>query len=208
MPLLITLFLCSYPIVVHLSIHFTHAEWAVYYIAFFFVLPLPFQLLKLRCAKWFAGLSLLYSILLFWFASNQSENLLFAQPVIVNLLIFLLFLSTLVSGSVPLIGRITQLIKADVPDEVMQYCRTVTWVWASFFLLVAIVSLLLSVFSTIEHWSLFTNFVVYILIGVMFVVEYLVRRIVMKDYIDRSFVQFVRDLRKVDYRELFKKWRV
>jgi len=205
MPLLITLFLCSYPIVVHLSIHFTYAAWAVYYIAFFFALPLPLFLLKSRRAKWLVGLSLLYSILLFWFAKNQSENLLFVQPVIVNLLIFLLFLSTLVDGSVSLIGRITRLIKSDVPDEVMQYCRAVTWVWTCFFLFVAIVSLLLSVYSTIEHWSLFTNFVVYILIGVMFIVEYLVRRIVMKDYIDHSFVQFVRDLKKVDYRELFKK---
>ena len=160
MPVLITLILCSYPIVVHLSIQFGHAVWAVYFLAFLFALPLPYYLIKMRRSKWFIGVSVLYSILILWFARDQAENLLFAQPVIINFLIFLIFISTLFGkDTVPLIGRITRLIKSDVADEVMDYCRWVTWAWTCFFLFIAIVSWLLSAYASIEDWSLFTNFV-------------------------------------------------
>ncbi len=190
----------------YLSIYFDHAVWAVYFLAFLFALPLPYYLIKTRCSRWFTGTSMSYSILILWLASHQTENLLFAQPVITNLLFFLIFISTLFGDAVPLIGRITQLMKSDVADEVMDYCRWVTWAWACFFLLIALVSGLLSAYASIEDWSLFTNFVVYMLIGLMFIVEFIVRKVLMKDHVDRSFIQFIRDLRQVDYRQLTRQW--
>jgi hypothetical protein len=43
-----------------------------------------------------------------------------------------------------------------------------------------------------------------VLIAVMFIVEYLVRRHSLQDHVDYSFLQFLRNLRRVDYRHVFK----
>lgn len=207
MPALIVLILLSYPVVVHLSIYLGNTVWAVYYLAMLFALPLPYYLIQKRRLNWLVIISTIYSILIFLLASNQPEILLFAQPIIINSILFLLVVSTLFGNSVPLICRLTLLIRPDAPDEVLQYSRWVTWAWALFFLTLAIVSWVLSVYASIETWSWFTNVLAYILVGAMFVAEFLIRRVLMRNYIDRSFIQFIRDLRQVDYRQVVRGWR-
>ena len=206
MPLLITLILFSYPLVVHLSIYLGNVIWAAYFLATLFALPLPYNLLKGRRPGWIVGLTTLYSIIIFWFAGNQAEALLFAQPIIINFLIFALFMSTLVGDSQPLVTRFASLIRKEVPFEVESYCRKVTWVWAIFFLSVAIVSIYLSVFASIESWSWFTNVLVYILILVMFVIEFTVRRLVLKQHMEKGFVEFIREMKKIDFSQVSRGW--
>lgn len=106
----------------------------------------------------------------------------------------------------PLISRFAKIIKPDASDAIMDYCRWVTWAWAFFFLVMAILSWIVSVYASIEAWSWFTNVISYILLGLMFIVEYIVRMILMKEHIDRSFIQFIRDLRQVDYRQVVRGW--
>ncbi len=201
------LILFSYPVVVHLSIYLGHAVWAVYYLSLLFALPLLFSLMQKRRPSWLVALSTLYSILIFWLASNQPENLLFAQPVIINLLLFFIFVSTLSENSVPLITRFTIILRPEVPDVVMVYCRWVTWAWAFFFLMLAVLSWLIAIYASIETWSWFANVLTYIFIGSMFIVEYIIRKMVLKGHVDRSFIQFIRDLRRVDYRQIVRGWR-
>ncbi len=205
MPKVLILF--SYPVVVHLSVYLGNAVWAVYYLSLLFALPLLFSLMQKRQPSWLVALSTLYSILIFWLASNQPENLLFAQPVIINLLLFFVFVSTLSGNSVPLIARFTMILRPEAPDVVMVYCRWVTWAWAFFFLMMAALSVLVAVYASIEVWSWVTNVLTYVLIGSMFIVEYAIRKMILKDHVDRSFIQFVRDLRQVDYRQVVRGWR-
>ena len=206
MPVLITLILLSYPLVVHLSIYSGNAIWAAYFLASLFALPLPYNLVKGRRPGWIIGLTTLYSATIFWFAGNQAENLLFARPVIINFLIFALFASTLVGDSQPLVTRFATIIRKDVPAEVDSYCRKVTWVWAVFFLFIAIISIYLSVSASIEIWSWFTNVLTYILIMVMFILEFAVRRFMLKEHMDRSFLEFIRDLKKIDFSQVSRGW--
>ncbi|GMR20137.1 MAG: hypothetical protein BMS9Abin36_0732 [Gammaproteobacteria bacterium] len=206
MPVLMTLILCSYPLIVHLSVYFGHVVWAAYFLATFFALPLPYYLIRWRRPNWLIVLSTTYSILIFWLAGTQAETLLFAQPIIINSLIFLIFISSLFGNSGSLIGRFAKIIKPDASNEIMEYCRWVTWAWALFFLVMAVLSWFLSAYASIEAWSWFTNVLTYILVGLMFIVEYIVRKILMKDFIDRSFIQFIRDLRQVDYRQVARQW--
>ena len=61
------------------------------------------------------------------------------------------------------------------PQEV--HCtRRVTAAWALFFLLITAATLILFLFAPLRLWSLFANFCVLPLIGLMFVAEYAVRR--------------------------------
>jgi uncharacterized membrane protein len=61
------------------------------------------------------------------------------------------------------------------PQEV-RYTRRVTAAWALFFILITAATLGLFVFAPLRIWSLFANFCVLPLIGLMFVAEYAVRR--------------------------------
>jgi uncharacterized membrane protein len=61
------------------------------------------------------------------------------------------------------------------PREVL-YTRRVTLAWTLFFAAVTVVNLALFNFAASTIWSLFANFCVLPLIGVMFVAEYAVRR--------------------------------
>lgn len=61
------------------------------------------------------------------------------------------------------------------PQEVL-YTRRVTAAWALFFVLIVAATVGLFVFAPLRIWSLFANFCVLPLIGLMFVAEYAVRR--------------------------------
>src|SRR6266478_4845022 len=61
------------------------------------------------------------------------------------------------------------------PQEVL-YTRRVTAAWALFFMLISAATVILFVFAPLRIWSLFANFCVLPLIGLMFVAEYAVRR--------------------------------
>jgi uncharacterized membrane protein len=61
------------------------------------------------------------------------------------------------------------------PQEVL-YTRRVTAAWALFFILIFLVTVGLFLFSPLRIWSLFANFCVLPLIGLMFVAEYAVRK--------------------------------
>jgi uncharacterized membrane protein len=61
------------------------------------------------------------------------------------------------------------------PLEVI-YTRRVTAAWALFFILIVVVTVGLFLFAPLRIWSLFANFCVLPLIGLMFVAEYAVRK--------------------------------
>jgi uncharacterized membrane protein len=61
------------------------------------------------------------------------------------------------------------------PQEV-RYTRRVTAAWALFFILITAATVGLFFFAPLRIWSLFANFCVLPLIGLMFVAEYAVRR--------------------------------
>ena len=77
------------------------------------------------------------------------------------------------------------------PQEVL-YTRRVTAAWAFFFILITAATLSLFVFAPLRIWSLFANFCVLPLIGLMFVAEYAVRRRVLPQVPRRGILAAVR----------------
>lgn len=60
------------------------------------------------------------------------------------------------------------------------YCRKVTWVW-TVFLAAHLAVTVLTVFASHEVWAVYNGLVAYVLMGVLFVGEWLVRRRVRRD---------------------------
>jgi uncharacterized membrane protein len=75
-----------------------------------------------------------------------------------------------------LCSRIALVMLRDAPEPgLMRYTRSVTLAWTIFFASSAIVSCLLFAFGPIEAWSAFANVGTPLLIGAMFVGEYVLR---------------------------------
>ncbi len=58
------------------------------------------------------------------------------------------------------------------PDFLLPYCRRVTWVWCGFFLVNAIVGIVLAIAGTPREWALYTGAISYLLVGLLAAGEY------------------------------------
>jgi len=200
-----TLLLLVYPLVMHFSIHYGHAEIGVYYLAMLLMLPLLFTLLQgRRPAGWMLGVALL-ALLITGLGVIEAGVMIIIPPAIMFAALFVFFASSLRAEGTPVVTRLAAVIRAEqLSPEIRSYTRKATIAWSVFFLAMLMASLMLGLWAPLEIWSWFSNFLAYVLIAVMFIVEYLVRRHSLQDHVDYSFLQFLRNLRRVDYRHVFK----
>lgn len=96
-----------------------------------------------------------------------------------NLALAIIFGRTLIAGRDPLCTRLARLVHETLPPAVERYTRQVTIAWTMFFALAFALSCFLYFAGFLGAWSLFANFLSPVFIAVMFVGEYLVRRLVL-----------------------------
>jgi len=83
---------------------------------------------------------------------------------------------SLVGHGTPLCTQLADQLHGPLTAQEVLYTRRVTAAWTLFFVLIAAATLGFFVFAPLRTWSLFANFCVVPLIGLMFVGEYAVRR--------------------------------
>ena len=98
-----------------------------------------------------------------------------------NLLLALLFGRTLFGGREPLVTSFARIAHGGLTPELARYTRLVTIAWTIFFLALFAASASLYAAGFMAAWSLLANLLSPILVGVMFVVEYGVRHVVLPD---------------------------
>ena len=103
----------------------------------------------------------------------NKEDLLLLYPAAVSLSLLILFGRTL-RRPPSMIERIARLSVPDLPPAGVRYTRQVTGVWCGFFVLNATTSLS-TVFMSREWWMLYNGFISYLLMGLLFAVEWIVR---------------------------------
>lgn len=96
-------------------------------------------------------------------------------PVLLNGLLLALFGLSLKFGP-PLIERLARLSEPQLPEVAVRYTRTVTQVWAGFFLLNGLVVVALNFWAPLSWWTLYTGLIAYGLMGLLFAGEWLVRQ--------------------------------
>jgi uncharacterized membrane protein len=122
-------------------------------------------------ARWSAGGALLLVALAV--ASNAVLPLKL-YPVLVNAAFLCAFGVSLLSGP-SMIERLARLREPDLPPQAVRYTRRVTQAWCVFFVLNGAACLGTALFSPEAVWSLYTGVVSYVLMGLMFGGEYLLR---------------------------------
>jgi uncharacterized membrane protein len=86
------------------------------------------------------------------------------------------FGQSLLGGRVALCTQLADKLHGPLTAEEVRYTRRVTAAWALFFGSITAATFILYAFASLRVWSLFANFCVAPLIGLMFAAEYAIRR--------------------------------
>lgn len=96
-------------------------------------------------------------------------------PVVVNATLCMTFTMTLFRGP-PLVERFARMSVRDLGAAELRWCRVWTALWAAFFVMNGATAGVLAVYGPLAWWALYTGILGYIAVGVMFGIEYTVRK--------------------------------
>jgi len=96
-------------------------------------------------------------------------------PVLINAGLLAVFACSLAHG-MPIIERLARLVEPDLPPPAVRYTRTVTKVWALFFLANGLTAAALTLWASRECWLLYNGLIAYVLMAALFAGEWLVRQ--------------------------------
>lgn len=205
--ILITMMI-AYPVVAFVILWLKQPLFLIIYLLSIFSL-LAIQ--KLRNKSWFtaSALFLFVGAIAYFIQQAYVQYLIYIPPLLILLGLFILFAQSLLAGQIPLITRYAMMLseKDKIDDRHYNYSRLLTIIWSIFFLLMALTSLLLAIFSPIETWSLFTNVISYLLITAFFVIEFFIRKRLFSDLdsLEGGFFQFIRKVIKIRPNSVAKK---
>ena len=158
-----------------LAIWFGHGTIAPRWLACLLLLAAATRLPALRLstmARWSAAAALALAA----FAIGANALLpLKLYPVFVNGAFLAAFGWSLVHGP-SMVERFARLREPDLPPAAVAYTRRVTQAWCLFFIANGAIALGTALFAPEAVWSLYTGVVSYVLMGLMFGGEYLLRQ--------------------------------
>ncbi|MBU2967483.1 hypothetical protein Q4508_06775 [Amphritea sp. 2_MG-2023] len=96
-------------------------------------------------------------------------------PVLVNFSMLVIFASSLYARQT-VVEKMARLKEPDLSPQGVAYTRNVTQVWCAFFVFNGTVSAVTAVWASEQIWMLYNGFIAYILIGLLMVVEWVVRQ--------------------------------
>lgn len=195
------LLLLIYPFAVHFGILAEQTWPALLILSLLLWLP-PLLAGRYRAALYGLGLLLLLG-LLWWLSPLQRVELFYLPPAAVLLLIWWWFMRSLLPGQVALVSRIARAMHGGVLSPVQQrYTRQVTWAWVVVLSLLLVELLCLTLFAPVVVWSLFANFLNYLILATVLLVEFSLRRWFLPPEDRLGLLQFVRLLGRLRLHDL------
>ena len=196
------LLIIAYPFLVHWAVLGGGALvwWAALMIPALVALLSPLR----RRAPWaWAGVAAAAALAWWLVRAGVAPYLLYLPPILINLMLLAIFARGLGGPGPSLVTRMAEIMHGEaLPDEVAAYTHRVTWAWVILFAVMTTANLLLALLAPREIWSLFANFINYLIVGLLFGVEYAIRRQRFPDYDHPGFFTFLRRLARIDYRRL------
>lgn len=113
--------------------------------------------------------------------AQHADIVYWVQYVAIQLVLFIMFASTLVAGKQPLVSRFAEMVHTRLTPQQEAYTRKVTIAWTVFFAAMAIAAALLFFLAPRSTWSFFAHFLTLPLVVLMFIAEYWVRRRALPD---------------------------
>lgn len=182
--LVLGLLTIAYPFLVYFGIN----RFGVGYLAIGLLALMGVRLIFLRKGVNFknqlfllAALSLV-SLLAFL---RKDPRFFYYYPTLVSGLMCVIFGYTL-SKPPSMIERFARLMEPEFPPEAVIYCRKVTMIWCGFFVVNGSIALVTALLGDIKIWTLYNGFISYLLMGLLFGIEYLVRRSVKRKSAEKA----------------------
>lgn len=166
--------LTIYPLLVWWLARQGLTNWLLFVLLALLSLHVIFQGLR-NPSSWLSLTVLLMVSATAYFAGELTGVLFY--PVWVNAGLLLVFLASLWCKPA-VITRVALLMEGALSQKAVAYTEKVTWVWVVFFFFNGAISLATAVHGDIEIWTLYNGFISYVLIGLLFVIEWSVRRVV------------------------------
>ena len=110
----------------------------------------------------------------------HTQTLLMVLPSATQGTFGLTFLRSL-SGT-PLIEHFARMVKPELSVAEQAHCRAWTRVWGIYLLVLAAIGLGLARWATLTVWTAYVGVLSYVMVGVLFAIEYLVRKLRFRDY--------------------------
>lgn len=85
-------------------------------------------------------------------------------------------------SGVPLIEHFARMVKPELSAGELAHCRVWTRIWGIYLLALAAIGLCLARWAPLGVWTVYVGVVSYVLVGVLFAVEYVIRKIRFRDY--------------------------
>lgn len=156
-----------------------------------------------RASLWaWAALGLIATTSAMFVVLGDARLFLYTAPVLAPLALLWFFGRTLLPGQVPLITRVAMAIRGPLPEPVRIYTWRVTQVWVIAFAMFALTNLLMALLAPPVIWSLYVNFIDYLLVGALFLAEWLFRCWYMRGYESMTWREYMRAMMRLDYRQL------
>ncbi len=186
----------AYPLVAYITLLL---KQPLFLIGYLILILLLVSIEKCRSQRWYTGGALLAVIALILYLIQQTyiQYLIFLPPILILFSLFILFSQSLTAGKIPLISLYAKLLGNKLDEAHLRYNRSLTIIWAGFFLLMATTSILLAVFSSTDTWSLFTHVISYVLIASFFIIEFMYRKRHFSGEIEGGFFQFIIKIIKI-----------
>jgi uncharacterized membrane protein len=129
----------------------------------------------LQTHRWLILPALALSLAFLWLDPLKSEALLRLYPVAVSAVLLATFGYTLMRPPT-IVARLASASGTTMTPAIERYTRKVTVAWCVFFVVNGIVALVIGLQGSMQTWLLYNGIVSYVLMGVLFAGEYLVRR--------------------------------
>lgn len=124
-----------------------------------------------KAVRWWLAGALLLALAAIW---GNAWTPLKLYPVLVNAIFLGVFGYSLMAPP-SLIERIARRKEPDLPSHAVHYTRRVTQVWCVFFFVNGAIALVTALWASTAIWSLYNTVIAYVLMGLLFGGEYLVR---------------------------------
>lgn len=160
-----------YPFLVHAAHNRIEPRWLALMLLAIGLLRLPAALK--HPMHWLAVMTPMLLAAFTWAANGSLPVKLY--PVMVNAGLLILFVWSLFKPP-SMIERLARLKEPDLPPRAVAYTRRVTQVWVAFFLVNGSIALGTALWADQAIWTLYNGVVAYVLIGLLFGIEWLVRQ--------------------------------
>ncbi len=175
---IIGLSLISYPLIIFFGLKYFSIKSISLFLLVLFILRL---IIIRKTDQVSVSIGCIGCVLMFlgFFSANQLAVLLY--PVMISFTLLVFFVVSILYPPT-IIEKIARLTDKNFTEQAVPYTKKVTLVWSLFFFINGIIAAYTVYLADLKIWTLYNGLISYVIIGAIFLIEYIIRQKVKKHY--------------------------